>query len=147
VRIPNAICFSPDGRTLYFSDSRSGVLEACAYDSASGEAGPSRPFASYGDGDKPDGACVDADGCVWIAVVGGSRVERRRPDGELDTVVELPVSRPTMPMLGGADGKTLFVTSQRRFLAAEALRTEPFAGDLLAVRVDAAAAPVALARL
>jgi sugar lactone lactonase YvrE len=147
VRIPNAICFSPDGRILYFSDSRSGVLEACAYDPASGEAGPSRPFASYGDGDKPDGACVDADGCVWIAVVGGSRVERRRPDGELDTVVELPVSRPTMPMLGGADGNTLFITSQRRFLTAEALRDEPFAGDLLAVKIDAAAAPAALARI
>jgi sugar lactone lactonase YvrE len=84
---------------------------------------------------------------VWIAVVGGSRVERRRPDGELDTVVELPVSRPTMPMLGGADGKTLFITSQRRFLTAEALRAEPFAGDLLAVRIDVAAAPAALARI
>jgi len=146
VRIPNAICFSPDGRTLYFSDSRSGVLEAFSYDPASGEAGPSRPFASYDDEGKPDGACVDADGCVWIAIVGGGRIERRRPDGELDTVIELPVSRPTMPMFGGADGSTLFVTSQRRFLTAEALRAEPFAGDLLAVRVDAVAAPVALAR-
>jgi sugar lactone lactonase YvrE len=145
VRIPNAICFSPDGRTAYFADSRSGVVEARPYDPATGEAGPSRPFVRYGDGEHPDGACVDSDGGVWIAVVGGSRVERRRPDGELDTIVELPVSRPTMPMLGGPDGRTLFVTSQRRFLGAEALKAEPFAGDLLAVRVDAAAGPVNLA--
>lgn len=145
VRIPNAICFSPDGRTAYFADTRSGVVEARPYDPATCEAGASRPFVRFEDGEHPDGACVDSDGCVWIAVVGGSRIERRRPDGGLDTVVELPVSRPTMPMLGGADGRTLFVTSQRRFLGTERLKAEPFAGDLLAVRVDATAGPVTLA--
>jgi sugar lactone lactonase YvrE len=145
VRIPNAICFSLDGRTAYFSDSRTGIVEAISYDPATGAVGASRPFVKFAEGEHPDGACVDSDGCVWIAVVGGSRVERRRPDGELDTIVELPVSRPTMPMLGGADGKTLFVTSQRRFLSAEGLRAEPFAGDLLAVRVDATAGAATLA--
>jgi sugar lactone lactonase YvrE len=145
VRIPNAICFSLDGRTLYFSDSRTGIVEAISYDPAAGQAGASRRFVKFAEGEHPDGACVDSDGCVWIAVVGGSRIERRRPDGELDMVVELPVSRPTMPMLGGADGRTLFVTSQRRFLSAAALKAEPFAGDLLAVRVDATAGPVTLA--
>lgn len=145
VRVPNAICFSPDGGTAYFADSRTGVLEASPYDPASGEKGPARPFASYGDGAYPDGACVDSDGCVWVAVVGGSRIERRRRDGDLDLIVELPVSRPTMPMLGGSDGRTLFVTSQRRFLTAEQLRAQPFAGDLLAVRVDATAGRMALA--
>ena len=101
----------------------------------------------YSDGAHPDGACVDSDGCVWVAVVGGARIERRRPDGELDLIVELPVSRPTMPMLGGDDGRTLFVTSQRRFLSAERLKAEPFAGDLLAVRVEATAASLALVRI
>lgn len=52
-----------------------------------------------------------------------------------------------MPMLGGDDGRTLFMTSQRRFLSAERLKAEPFAGDLLAVRVDAAAGPLALVRI
>ena len=104
-----------------------------------------RPFAEYSGDEAPDGACVNSEGCVWIAVVGGARVERRRPDGSLDTIVELPVSRPTMPMLGGPDGRTLFVTSQRRFLSTAAIAAEPLAGDLLAVRVDAEAAPVILA--
>jgi D-xylonolactonase len=67
-------------------------------------------------------------------------VERRLADGTLDTVVELPVSRPTMPRLGGTDGRTLFVTSQRRFLDAERLAREPSAGDLLMVRSDLVAA-------
>ena len=55
-------------------------------------------------------------------------------------VAHLPVSRPTMPMLGGADGTTLFVTSQRRFLSAAQLAKEPLAGDLLAVAVSCAGA-------
>ena len=147
VRIPNAICFSVDGRTMYFSDSRSGVLETSPYDPATGEAAAWRPFVRYSDGVHPDGASVDSEGCVWVAVIGGSRVERRRPDGELDLIVELPVSRPTMPTLGGDDGRTLFVTSQRRFLSAVRLKAEPFAGDLLAVRVDATAGPLALVRI
>lgn len=144
VRVPNAICFSPDGGTAYFADTRTGVLEAMP---RSGRTGPdvARPFAEYSGDEAPDGACVDSEGCVWIAVVGGARIERRRPDGSLDTIVELPVSRPTMPMLGGPDGRTLFVTSQRRFLSTAAIAAEPLAGDLLAVRVDAEAAPVILA--
>jgi sugar lactone lactonase YvrE len=142
VRVPNGFTFAPDGKTFYFADSRTHVLEAFAYDAATGEIGPPRPFARYGETEIPDGACIDAEGALWIAVVGGNRIERRLADGTLDTIVEVPVSRPTMPMLGGADGRTLFVTSQRRFLNREQLVREPLAGDLLAVRVEVPAAPV-----
>jgi sugar lactone lactonase YvrE len=140
VRVPNAINFSPDGQTFYWADSRTRVLEACDYDPTTGELGSPRVFAQYLQGETPDGACVDVEGALWIAIVGGARLERRLPNGTLDTVVELPVSRPTMPRLGGPDGRTLFVTSQRRFLDAERLAREPLAGDLLVVRADAVAA-------
>lgn len=135
IRIPNAIAFSPCGRTFYFSDSRSQLVEAFDYDVASGVLSNGRAFARFTGGEHPDGACTDADGGVWIAVVNGSRIERRRPDGAVDLVVELPVSRPTMPMLGGRDGRILFVTSQRRFLSTEKLKQETLAGQLLATRV------------
>lgn len=135
IRIPNAIAFSPCGKTFYFSDSRSQVVEAFDYDVASGTFSNGRAFARFMGGEHPDGACTDADGGVWIAVVNGSRIERRRADGAVDLVVELPVSRPTMPMLGGRDGRTLFVTSQRRFLGTQKLKQEALAGQLLAVRV------------
>lgn len=135
IKIPNAIAFSPCGRTFYFSDSRSQLVEAFDYDVASGALSNGRAFARFTGGEHPDGACTDADGGVWIAVVNGSRIERRRPDGTLDLVVELPVSRPTMPMLGGRDGRTLFVTSQRRFLGTGTLKHETLAGQLLAARV------------
>jgi sugar lactone lactonase YvrE len=136
IAIPNAIAFSPDGTGFYFTDSRTHVVERMSYDPGSGEPGPSQTFATYDTTETPDGACIDVEGALWIAIVNGSRIERRLPDGTLDTVVELPVSRPTMPMLGGADRRTLFVTSQRRFLSADRLKQEPLAGDLLAVRVD-----------
>lgn len=147
VRVPNATNFSPDGRTFYWADSRTRVLEACDYDPATGELGPARMFAQYPEGETPDGSCVDAEGALWIAIVGGARLERRLPNGTLDTIIDLPVSRPTMPRLGGSDGRTLFITSQRRFLSAERLRAEPFAGDLLAVRVEVPAARPFLAGL
>jgi sugar lactone lactonase YvrE len=142
IRVPNAIAFAPDGRTFYFADSRERAVQAFAYDAAKGEIGSARIFVHYDETEIPDGTCVDAEGALWIAVIGGSRIERRLADGTLDTIVELPVSRPTMPMLGGADGRTLFVTSQRRFLSREQLAREPLAGGLLAIRVEVPAAPV-----
>jgi sugar lactone lactonase YvrE len=141
VRICNAIDVAADGRTLYFADTPTGIVEAITCDPATGTLGESRAFVTCTDGAHPDGVCVDAEGGVWIAMVAGARVERRRPDGSLDCVVELPVTRPTMPMLGGGDGRTLFVTSQRRFLTAAQLAEQPLAGDLLAVRVPFAARP------
>ena len=136
IRIPNAISFSPDGRTLYFADTPTQMIEAIAFDPDTGLMGSARVFARWDRDERPDGACVDAEGALWIAVINGSRIERRLPDGTLHTIIELPVSRPTMPALGGNDGRTLFITSQRRFLDAANLAAEPLAGDLLAVRVD-----------
>jgi sugar lactone lactonase YvrE len=147
MRIPNAIDFSPDGRRMYLADSHFRKVEVMDYDPSTGTPGAPRVFLETAEGTMPDGCCVDAEGAVWIAVIGAGRIERRLPDGTLHTVVELPVSRPTMPMLGGPDGRTLFVTCQRRLLPAEALGREPLAGDLLAVRVEVPAGPVNLAAI
>ena len=147
IGVPNAIAFAPDGRTFYFADTPTGTIEACDYDAATATLGAPRSFVAYPDGERPDGICIDAEGAIWIAVVGGGRVEQRLADGTLHTIIELPVSRPTMPMLGGADGRTLFITSQRRFLSAGQLASEPLAGDLVAVRTDvpgAASRPVVI---
>jgi sugar lactone lactonase YvrE len=145
MRIPNAIDFSPDGRRMYVADSHDRRIEVMDYDPATGEAGAPRTFLETPEGTMPDGCCIDAEGAVWVAIIGGGRIERRLPDGSLHTVIELPVSRPTMPMLGGSDGRTMFITCQRRLLAPDALKQEPLAGDLLAVRVDVPARPVNLA--
>lgn len=147
VRIPNAIAFAPDGKTMYLADSETRIVEACDYDPATGALGMSRVFARFDAPVMPDGACVDAAGGVWIAAIGAGKIRRHMPDGALDLEVALPVSRPTMPALGGEDGRTLFVTSQRRLLSREGLAREPLAGDLLALRVPFEAAPINLANL
>jgi sugar lactone lactonase YvrE len=135
-RIPNSIDFSPDGRSFYFAETHDRRMDICAYNPETGEIGPARTLLKTSEGEAPDGCCVDAEGAVWVAIVGGGRIERRLPDGTLDAIVELPTARPTMPILGGRDGRTMFVTSQRRLLSVEALRSDGLAGDLLAVRVD-----------
>jgi sugar lactone lactonase YvrE len=135
VAVPNGIAFSPDCRRMYFADSVTHTIEAIDYDPATGALGASRVFVKYPDGLIPDGTCVDTDGALWVAVVEGGRIERRLPDGTLDRIVEVPVSRPTMPDIGGPDGETLFVTSQRRVLSRDKLISETLAGDLLAVHI------------
>lgn len=131
VSIPNAIAISPDGNIFYFTDSLTQKILAHPIDRETGDLGEPEIFARYEAEEKPDGACVDADGGLWIAVISGSRIDRFHANGQFDRSFPVPVSRPTMPMFGGADLRKLFVTSQRRFLNAEELARQPAAGSLL----------------
>jgi sugar lactone lactonase YvrE len=146
-RIPNGIDFSPDGRRFYIADTHERHVDVHDHDIATGSIGPARVLFQTAEGEAPDGCCVDAEGALWIAIIGGGRIERRLPDGALDTVIELPTARPTMLILGGRDGRTMFITSQRRLLSLDALKHDKLAGDLLAVRVDVPAKPVNLAKI
>ncbi|WP_226781299.1 SMP-30/gluconolactonase/LRE family protein [Oceaniglobus trochenteri] len=109
----NGPCFSPDGTTLYFADSFSGTISAFDYDPATGDATNRRSFAQMPAvrGGAPDGATVDAEGCVWSACVFDGRVFRFAPDGTVDRVIEMPVRKITSLAFGGHDLTTLFVTS------------------------------------
>lgn len=114
LHVPNGLAFSPDNTTLYVSDSWPDVrmIWRCAYDAASGTIGPRRPFFdTRAVAGRPDGACVDADGCYWMAGVGGAELVRITPDGKVDTRIALPVARPSKPCFGGARLDTLYVTS------------------------------------
>ena len=131
VGVPNAIDVSVDGETLYFADTSRRVFEAHEFDAATGELGASRILREYPSGEAPDGVTVAADGTVWLAVVGGGRIERFDARGRPAGHVPLPVSRPTAAAFGGPDLTSLFVTSQRRFLGVEDLAREPAAGALI----------------
>ena len=113
----NGLAFAPDGRTLYFSDTPRFVIYRFDYDPASGEAANRREFVriepTATDRGRPDGAAVDAEGCYWSSLYEGSRVARFDPAGKLLSTHALPVRCPTMPAFGGADLKTLFVTTAR----------------------------------
>jgi sugar lactone lactonase YvrE len=112
MRISNAICFAPDGTTLYFADSLDGVIRCHAYDPATGAVGAQTGTISLaGIGQAPDGATVDADGNLWIALVLDQAIACVSPAGELLRRVEMPMPFPSCPAFGGAGMATLFVTS------------------------------------
>lgn len=143
ISIPNATCFSPDGRTAYWTDTPTKQIMQCATDPATGlPTGDWTLFADVSDHRGwPDGAVVDSEGYLWNARWGGYCVVRHAPDGSIDRIVEVPVSQVSCPAFGGADLKTLFITTAAKNLSAEQLATEKVAGGLFAIRVDVAGQP------
>ncbi|WP_270937568.1 SMP-30/gluconolactonase/LRE family protein [Falsiroseomonas oryzae] len=137
--VSNGLAWSPDGRTLWHSDSRASVIWTWRYDPATGAATDrrevARPDAATG---RPDGAAMDAEGGYWSAGVSAGRLNRWMPDGRLDRVIKLPVAAPTMPCFGGPGLRTLFVTSLR---PADG-RATPRDGTLLALDPGIAGVPV-----
>lgn len=107
VAIPNSICFSPDGFTLYYADSLQGRIFCCDYPSLENQ----RVFTTVDGQGAPDGSCIDAQGFLWNAEWGGSRVVRYAPDGKVDRVIDSPCIQTTCPVLAGAAYTTLYSTS------------------------------------
>jgi sugar lactone lactonase YvrE len=107
----NGPAFSPDGSTIYCVDSYGRTVHRCRV-SPAGELSEQTVFRRFDEGwGYPDGLTCDAEGCVWIAHWGASRVSRFSPDGELMEAIELPVVQPTSCAFGGRDMRRLFITS------------------------------------
>ncbi len=130
--LPNGMGFSPDERTLYFTDSEAKTIYAYDFDPRTGQAENRRPLIVTQDEDGvPDGLTVDAQGFVWSARWGGWHLSRYDPEGRLERTVELPVEQPTSCAFGGEELASLFVTSAREGLDEGKLREQPLAGSLL----------------
>ncbi len=140
LRIPNATCFSPDGAIAYFTDTPAKIILKRPIDRSTGETtGFWTVFRdTHDDAGYPDGAVVDSEGFMWCARWGGGRVIRYTPDGRVDREVLFPVSQTSCPAFGGADLKTLYVTSASKTLSRDQLLREPHAGSVYAVAVDVA---------
>jgi sugar lactone lactonase YvrE len=142
VIVSNTIAISPAQDRLYFSDTRRYTTWAFDLDVAQGALSGQRVFVDHTAGRmRPDGACVDAQGYLWNAIFAAGRVVRYTPQGEVDRIIELPVTNPTCVCLGGPDLKTLYITTARKFLGREQLRQEPWAGSVLAIEVDVPGLP------
>jgi L-arabinonolactonase len=138
ITISNGICWSPDGARFYFSDSPKRAMYVYDCDAASGEISNRQTFARTPEGAFPDGANVDADGCIWSAQWGAGRVVRYKADGAVERVLEMPVSQPSCVAFGGPNLDLLFVTSARDGLNEQALLLQPRAGDIFVYRVGIA---------
>lgn len=113
IQISNSICFSPDGKVLYFSDSPKNQIYAYDLCSDTGNISNKRVFARTNSGVHPDGSCVDSDGCVWNAQWGAGQVVRYTPMGEIDYVLDVPSLQPTCVSFGGPNLDHLLITSAR----------------------------------
>lgn len=112
LKLTNALCFSPDGTTLYFADSLEGVIRAHDYDGTTGGIGPRRDLVDCEPlGSGPDGATVDAEGNIWVALVLAQAVACIAPDGTLLRSIKLPIPYPACPAFGGPNLDILYVTS------------------------------------
>mgnify|MGYP000222768911 FL=1 len=162
----NGLAFSPDGRTLYWSDTPGHVIRAWDRDPATGAISAPREFhrfppkpagwqaevaadeqeagagASTAYGGRPDGAAVDAEGHYWVAMFEGGRLLRLDPGGQVVGEWPLPVRCPTMPCFGGDDLRTLYLTTARANRPESELARTPLAGHVLFTRVDVPGLPV-----
>lgn len=133
-RVSNTLAFSPDGRTLYFADSLSHQIRRYAYDPATGQTSGMTLFAdTTALGSGPDGAAIDAQAHLWVALVMKGQLARFRPDGSLERLLDLPTPHPSCPCFGGPQLDTIYVTSLSD--TGNTIKTDdPRAGRLLAVR-------------
>ena len=140
--VSNGVGWSPDDRTMYFTDSAVRTIWAYDFEAETGAIANRRVFAEVPEGSGfPDGLTVDSEGFVWSAVWDGWRIVRYDPSGGIDREVVMPVQRPTSCMLGGGDLKTLFVTSASIHLDAPSVAKGPLAGGLFALDVGTAGLP------
>jgi sugar lactone lactonase YvrE len=140
--VPNGLAFSPDGRTMYLSDSHPVVQKVWAfdYDTDTGTPTNRRLFADMQPlPGRPDGAAIDTDGCYWICGNDAGLVHRFTPDGKLDRSLAVPVKKPAMCAFGGANLDTLYVTSIRPDNID--LSDQPLAGGVFALRPGAQGVP------
>lgn len=142
--VSNGLAWSPDGKTMFHSDSKGQVIFAYDYDLDSGSIADrrvvARPSEEIG---RPDGAATDMEGYYWSAGISAGVLNRWSTDGRLDRQIALPCAAPTMPCFGGPDMKTIYVTSLRQNLSAEKLAAFPLSGGVFAVEADVPGVPVA----
>jgi sugar lactone lactonase YvrE len=139
--VSNGLAFSPDGRTLYHSDSYVAVRTIWAWDldPDDGTISNRRVFVdTHGMPGRPDGGAVDADGCYWTAANDGWEIVRFTPKGQIDRRIKLPVAKPSMLAFGGPKLDIIYVTSIR---PASGLEAQPHAGSLFAVAAGVTGLP------
>jgi sugar lactone lactonase YvrE len=155
--VANCLCFSQDGKTVYWADTPQHKIWAWDFIAGTGAMKNQRVLIEFptkpqgwqsglpengGYQGRPDGAAMDVQGNLWVAMFEGKRVLQISPTGEILQSIETPVLCCTMPAFGGGDLQTLFVTSARHNRSEDELRREPALGCVFSLRVNAIGVPV-----
>lgn len=134
LRISNALCFSPDGRQMYFADSLERKIWAYPYGPGENAVGARRDLIDTSPWQSgPDGATVDADGYIWVSLIQVGKIARFTPQGKLERLLDAPTDLPSSLAFGGPDLSTLFVTSIKDSGSGRAVSRHPDGGRLFAI--------------
>lgn len=134
IRISNSIAFSPDGKTFYFADSLDQNIRAYEYGDGNQPLTSARIFAETSIlGSAPDGATVDSEGYLWVALVQAGKIARFAPTGVLDRLIKSPVDMPSCLAFGGDNLDTLFITSIKNSGTGRIISRHPDGGHLFAI--------------
>jgi sugar lactone lactonase YvrE len=130
----NGCGWSPDGSTMYYTESFRYAVFAFDVEPRTGAMSNRRPFVTVDrdGGGFPDGMTVDAEGFVWCNIVGLGQIRRYDPQGKLERMLQLPVPRATDCTFGGPNLKTLFITTARETMTPEELASAPLSGSVFA---------------
>lgn len=144
----NGLAWSPQGTTLYWTDTPNHVVHAWDYDPASNAMTGHRRHLQFAQKPaawtfedtayrgRPDGAAVDVEGNYWVAMFEGRRLCCFAPDGSLLREIATPAQCPTMPCFGGEDLRTLYLTTARHGRSAAELAVFPDSGAVFYMRVE-----------
>ena len=138
--LSNGLGWSPDGRLLYNTDTKPGIIWVRDYDARTGAIGERRVHLRI-EGGYPDGLCVDSSGNLWVAVWGAGEVRSYNPGGDLVAVVAVPCPHPSSVAFVGDQLDLLLITTASRDLSEQELVKYPDAGHLFLARVGTAGTP------
>jgi sugar lactone lactonase YvrE len=131
----NGMGWSPDGKTMYHTESFRYAIYAFDFDPSSGDISNRRVFAKVDQksGVFPDGLTVDRDGFVWSVHNAVAKVVRYNTRGVIVAEIEVPVPRPCGCAFGGEHFDRLYITTARETLTDETLREIPLCGSIFVV--------------
>jgi sugar lactone lactonase YvrE len=138
--ITNGPAISPDGSTLYHTDTP--LRRVYAFDlRADGSLARKRVFLQLPEGSRPDGMAVDQEGHLWICLFGGGRIERYTAAAQPAGAVHFPCTNITKLAFGGDDLRTAYVTTAWKGLSPSQRAEQPLAGGLFSFRADTPGLP------
>lgn len=142
VTISNGLAWPADSDIMYYVDTPTGRVDRFRV-SADGNLADRTPVVTVESG-FPDGMCIDDAGCLWVALWGGHAVHRYAPSGELLAIVEVDAPQVSSCCLGGADGRTLFITTSQEGMAAADRALHPHSGKVFCAEVETPGRPAAM---
>jgi sugar lactone lactonase YvrE len=139
----NGLGWSPDRKTFYWTDTKTGCVFAFDYDNATGNVANRRTVVEVDKSiGRPDGMTVDAEGFLWTALWAGHGVARWNPaNGEMVAKVECPALNVTCPSFGGPNLDVLYFTTAQKGRDDAEASPEPEAGNLFAAKVGVKGMP------